>query len=99
MKNKYRRIVNKIFFVILIMLVFVSGVNATTGPIVKSNYRLYYDSETEKVGKKDLDVYPENSFFYKSSSNKSYICYTGINVPSQAGVSCKYVLNENNKKI
>ena len=102
MENKHRRMFSKFVLFIFAMIAFVSGVNATTGPIVKSNYRLYYDSDSKTIKKMDLDSYPANSFFYKQASNKSYVCYTGINVPSKEGISCGYVqfdsLTESKKK-
>ena len=103
MENKHRRMFSKFVLFIFVMIAFVSGVNATTGPIVKSNYRLYYNSTADKIERKEIAEYPiDNAFFYKSASNKSYICYTGINVPSGEGVSCPSVafntLSENKKK-
>ena len=74
MENKHRRMFSKFVLFIFAMIAFVSGVNATTGPIVKSNYRLYYDSDSKTIKKMDLDSYPANSFFInKHPINHMYV--------------------------
>ena len=109
MENKCKKVVIKVILTVFIMIAFINGISAeTTGTIQNSNYRVYYNPTTKKVEKMDLSTKPDYSFFHKYSSTtgNSYLCHTGITVPSpgnEPARSCTYVdfnsLSEKEKMI
>lgn len=74
----------KFLFLFLFLFIFVSGVSATTGTLEKSTKRYLYKDGTIT----EVDGVQDNAFFYKFSPNGSYICYTGLNIPSITNGSC-----------